>query len=70
MSTNTLNPSVEFLPHTQGAAGHGFLAAIKAALSALNEGRNAEAEYKRQMARGVSHEAAIKAAFAKSFGNQ
>ncbi len=68
MSTKTFDPSVDFLPQTKSTGG--ILGYIRAALSALNEGRNAEAEYKRQRARGASHEAAIKAAFAKSFGNQ
>lgn len=63
MSTKTYDDALDFLP--QGKTGNGgkFLSTLKLIAQALREGRNAEANYKREIARGTEPSKAAAKAF-------
>lgn len=64
MSTNTFDTALDFLPESKAGADqrHGK-SLFTLIVEALSEGRAAEAEYRRQVGRGVDPSTAAKVAF-------
>lgn len=67
MSTKAFDEALDFLPPARTRKGGGFGQTIVSFITALADGRNAEAEYNRQIARGVAPDQAIRRVFDKSF---
>ena len=71
MSTKAFDQALDFLPEARAQRGPGrgkFI--LTAVIEALSEARTAEAEYRRQVARGVEPSEAVEKAFAASFGSR
>lgn len=64
MSTKAFDHALDFMPEAAATASRRTSPKFWATLfQALSDGRSAEAEYRRQIARGVEPQSAIKAAF-------
>lgn len=69
MSTKAFDQALDFMPEANASktpqSARGFWASL---FQALADGRSAEIEYRRQIARGVEPSRAIKSAFNAGYG--
>lgn len=64
MSTKTYDNALDFLPEVKTRNGGKFRSTLKLIAQALREGRDAEANYKREIARGTEPSKAAAKVFA------
>ncbi len=64
MSTKIIESALDFMPHAQTGRGGKFRTVLKLVVEAFNEGREAEATYRLEIARGTDPAKAAAKAFA------